>query len=346
MTDERNNEAGAGKPLPTELREALDGLGASPANPEFRARLREQFLAAGQESGSANEVQVLEGLSGWEQPVARPAFRQDLRERFLAAGADQSAKVVAPAPRRVARRRARPKAPVRPATGRLLSFRQAAVGLSAAAALLIAIFIFVPERDPVVTVTPVSLGWQAVDVVDGASYSLDGADVARLDATQLERVFSRGDCSLSTGPANLILLHMGDGILLEITPGSEVEFPTRAGADPGLLEIEVRSGGLHVATTEAFQGRVVVTTPDTTIELSGTALGVDVLASGTCLCILGGEATLIPRGARDQEPLLAVFKSTTFIDRADGLVVKQDRDAVYHKEEMAAFAALGDKHLF
>ncbi len=150
---------------------------------------------------------------------------------------------------------------------------------------------------------------------------------------------------MTTGKENLALIHLAEGVMLEFPAETELRFPPRPEGESGLFEVEVIKGGLHVATTVDFQGRVLVYTPDATISLSGHSVGVDVYPEGTCLCILDGTAGLKRRGDESAETLTIDSMSTAFVGR-DGTITQPPKGNVHHLAEMEQFAELGDKYLY
>lgn len=332
--------------VPGDVREALDGLRVAPARAEFRAALRDRFLEAGAAVNA--ELADLEAeLSERDLPGASPAFRDDLRERFLAAGAEARAAEAAPAaaarpatraPRRTRRDR-REEAPA----GRLLTFPRAIGALAAAAALVIAVFVFDPSDSRVVVEPTPSSRWQPVEVAASSGYVVDGVRFAASDGAALDEALTKGDCRLETGDADLSVLWLEEGVMLEFARSSEVRvLPTPEG-EHGLIEIEVLAGGVRVATKESFMGRILVHTPDITVALAGHSLGVDVFSSGTCLCVLEGTAELTLTTDAGEESREVLSNSTTFVQRGE---VLKSADGVHHVDEMESFLQLGERHLF
>lgn len=318
MSDERNPQR---DPQNLDaIQAALESWDVPVASEHFRAQLREEFLALSADS-STNRAALpaaettADQLDGWQVPAARPAFRAQLREEFLASAATMSTS--APA-------------------GSLRLLPRIALTLTAAAA---AVLLFITFN------RPAEATWQTVDFAQGASFQLDGEDVAQGQDEGVRRALDGGGCQLTTGDENLALLHVGEGVLLEFPAQTELRLVPQPRGEEGLIEVELIHGGLRIATTEEFQGRVLVHTPDTTIALSGHVLGIDVLPEGTCLCIVGGSASIQPLGDAGEEAFTVGDMSTTFVTRA-GEVKHLPAGRVHHAEEMDQFFELRKKYLF
>jgi len=350
VNEHPNNETH--EPLvPPAVREALDDLRVAPARAEFRDALRSRFVDAGAVCNrelSELEAELVEG----ELPAAAPAFREDLRARFLEAGAElreskapaaATAPAVQPRPAARAQRRTRRAPQAEPARGRLLTLPRALVAVAAAAALLIALFVLDPGGASVVVDPLPASRWQPVEYAEGSGYVVDGVRFAANDGGGLDEALTEGDCRLETESADLSVIWLEEGVMLEFAKSSEIRVLPRPEGEHGLIEIEVLAGGVRVATTEQYPGRVLVHTPDMTIALSGHSLGVDVYSSGTCLCVLEGTAQMTLKSADGEESLELLSDSTTFVQR--GAVLKSD-SGVHHAEEMESFRELGRRYLY
>lgn len=299
-----------------EVRAELDSWSPAAARPGFRAELRARFLAdqgalVGESSTSPElgEEGLAARLAAYEPPAARPEFRARLRRDFLGAG------------------RASRRAPTESGAGRLLSLRSVATLLAAAAALLL--FLWAP--------------WRSGATVGGSSVILNGEPVSYEERERLESSIERGDCSLSVGDEDLRVLTLDDGVFLEFPPGTDLRVLPRAPGERGLLELEVKTGGVRVSTREDFEGRILVHTPDAVISLAGPAIGIDVFPEGTCLCILDGAAEMSGKGQSPNSRRVSVGEMA-FVERGESdFAVQGD---LHHQRELEAFAETSDRYLF
>ncbi len=300
----------------SKLRSALDAVQVPGANPEFKAQLARRFIAgelegAGEEDGGGPcEVH----LDSWDVLGADPEFRASLRAEFL------SGELAA-----------QPQAPV------LVMSRYALAIVAAAAALL---FWFAPW-------TSSEAGhWRAVGfdlAAASPAVQIDGRSVLFADSAALDSAMSQG-CRLETASEALVLLQVEEGVLLEVAETTQVEIARVVGADDSLeLRFTVESGGLRVTMRPEFTGSLHVITPDADIELAGRTLGVDVVDSGTCLCILEGEASMSAIDGGGE--LRVLSNSTGFVGRGGGEVVLMEGE-VHHGEQLAAVRVRGELFLY
>lgn len=327
--------------IPEDLRAALDAWQPGAARRSYRDSLREDFLEAGSTALGASplsyqEAREVEGaLAASPEPVASPEFRAGLKERFLSAAAANSpttseappAATTAPAAPRRRPRRARPQSAPR------RSFAVPAfVGVAAAALLL---FFLGPW-----SAAPAA-AWAPVGYVPGSVYVLNGESVSYSDRDSLVQSFGDGGCQISVNQEPLSVVHLGEGLMLEFPGGTDFKIPPRAESESDLVEIELLSGGLMLSTTDEFQGRVLVHTPDMTIALTGQLLGVDVYPHGTCLCIVDGEAEMTSSEGSEARHISA--NSTTFVEREGG---DSSKEGAYHAEDLTKFSTRRDQYLF
>jgi hypothetical protein len=344
VSDQQNNPSEGSSGVPRDLERALGDWSVSAARPEFRERQRRAFLAAGKAGPGVSEAETVERLEAWGSSPARGEFREQLRARFLEAAADYtpatSSAATGPAP--VPEAQSEGDLPSRP----ILRFPQVIGSLVAVAAALLLYFNLTPEPIRIDSVDRAVQGWQPVNLVDGASFLLDGSEELINDDARLRDAFAYGDCSLSVGRDNLAMIHYGEGVLLEFPPSTTLRFLPRSEGEVGLIEIEVLTGGLRVATTDAFAGRILVYTPHTVVALSGHSLGIDVLPKGTCLCVQGGSAQVkAKKGDADSNAYSLGSHSTTFFT-SGGQVREFPVGEVHHADEMDEFSALGEKYLY
>jgi hypothetical protein len=349
VSDSQNNPP----EIPEDLRGALDDWQVPEANSSFRARQRHAFLAAAKAGEPLTEEQATEQLDKWESEPAREEFRAELRERFLSAAAEfreDDSSDAAPAELRPVRgpqlrersRAARPGMP---------KWAASILAVAAAGLLYFGLGGALPFGSEAPSSTgildPSRQGWQTVNFVPGDEVLLDGTVKLTGEDERLAAAVTDGGCSLETGAENLSLIHYGEGVLLEFPPETELRFPLVSEGERGLVEIEVLRGGLRVATTEEFMGRVLVHTPHTTISLSGHSLGIDVYSEGTCICAGSGKAEIRPlkqfEGGPEQHD---VGSATTRFIRPNGEVVSFPDGEVHHEKEMESIVELGDKYLY
>lgn len=274
-------------------------------------------------------------LDAWGAVPARQEFREELRARFVGAagggidGAELEERLrayeVEPArPEFREGLRARFLSGARSAARRRLGPRLVVPTLAAAAALLLLL-----------------LGpWSTAGEVH---YVLDGDVVAYAERERLSSSIEVGDCVLEVGEEDLSVLILDEGVFLEFPPSTDLRVLPRAAGDGGLLELEVRTGGVRVSTAEDFGGRIRVHTPDAVIDLSGHAVGIDVFPRGTCLCILEGEAEMSGlEGGRAAHGLGQ--GESAFVHRGErGFELL---DGVHHRDELEDFSADSRRRLY
>lgn len=83
--------------LPRDLRDALDSMNTPDPRPEFRSKLRGDFVAGEIQS---SDTMVEAALDEWTAPVASDAFRARCREAFLTAASPAAATVTQRSPLR------------------------------------------------------------------------------------------------------------------------------------------------------------------------------------------------------------------------------------------------------
>lgn len=241
--------------LPRELREALDSMTTPDPRPEFRSKLRGDFVAG---EVRCSDTMVESALADWDVPAARAEFRARCRDAFLSAAA--------------------PVPAVDEERGKLLRF------LPLAAAALIAALL-IPE------LLGKQAGWEQLE---GGTFAVDGVTVSEPTAEELDRLLSaRGSCSVDQGGEKVLLRYEG-GLLVEADPGTDF-LVRAVESKGTALSLELSSGALRVSTKAEFRQRVAIETPDGKIVLRGEAIGVDVLGErGTCICCLDGEVEVDP----------------------------------------------------
>ncbi len=348
MNESNNNQKDSFQDpeIPAELRAALDDWQTPIADAGFRARQRHAFLAAGKAGGPPSEEEAGAQLDSRQTEPAREGFRTMLRERFLAAAGeyredyDESSHELRPLAG---------GAPARPQPQ--LGMPKLLVGVLALAAAGLLYFGMGSNAllGPLESMPqdPSFPGWQTVNFVHGDEVVLDGNQRLSGSDERLGAALTLGGCSLETGGGKLSVIHYGEGVLLEFPPGTELRFPPVPKGERGLIEIVVERGGVRVATTDEFMGRILVHTPHTTIALSGPSMGIDVVEEGTCVCALAGDAQIRP--LKEQEGSAGGYNigsgRTSFVRRS-GAVVEFPEGDVHHSKELENFAELGNKYLY
>jgi len=272
--------------------------------PDARAEFRSE-LKRRFVAGASERAEPEAALAAWRVPAARAAFRAELRRRFVAA----------------------PRA----ARARLWSVPRAlAAGLIAAAALVV---LFAPwgGRDG---------PWSAVDYAGSPTVAIDGRPVSYGDRATLSARLEAGGCRLVT--TETFRAYRSEELLLELAPGSDVRLLPRA-AD-GMLVIELASGGLRVSTAPGLGERVLIRTPQAEVALAGRAVGVEVLAEGTCICCLDGRARVTPR-AEGQGAGRTLGDDEAYLVWNDARP-PLELDHVVHRDELSALSAASAGRLY
>ncbi|MCA8979318.1 MAG: hypothetical protein H6831_03185 [Planctomycetes bacterium] len=242
--------------LPRELREALDSMTTPDPRPEFRSKLRGEFVAG---EIRCSDTMVEAALADWDVPPANDDFRARCRAAFLSSAA--------PVPVAAGER------------GKLLRF------LPLAAAALIAALL-IPElfgKDE---------GWEKLG---GGPIAVDGVTVSEPTAEELDRLLRvRGSCRVDRDGEKVLFRYEG-GLLVEADPGTDFVVLDPKSNDTA-LSLELRDGALRVSAKPEFRRKVAIETLDGTFVLRGQAIGVDLMGErGTCVCCLEGEVDVDPR---------------------------------------------------
>lgn len=241
--------------LPRELRAALDSMTTPDPRPEFRSKLRDEFVAG---EIRCSDTTVETALASWDAPPARPEFRAACREAFVSASVAQSAAV--------------------PERGKLLRF----LPLAAAAAVLLLLLpeLFGDESK-----------WERLE---GGSLTVDGTTVVDPTGATLERTLqARGGCGVEKDGEKLLLRYVGS-LLVEADPGTRFSV-NAAQTDDNNLSLDLTAGAVRVSGKPGYEHRIAIRTPDASIVMRGEAIGVDVLGDrGTCVCCLDGDVQVDP----------------------------------------------------
>jgi hypothetical protein len=262
--------------LPRELREALDSMTTPDPRPEFRSKLRGEFVAG---EIRCSDTMVEAALDQWDAPPAREEFRNRCREAFLSAAVDRE---------RVPEDR-----------GKLLRF----LPLAAAAAVMA---LLIPE------LLGGSSSWEQLE---GGPIVVDGKTVAEPTGDQLEdHLRARGSCSVDKDCEKRLMRYLGT-LLVEVDPGTvyDVDFERSAGTN---LYLELEQGAMRVSGKPGVEHLISITTPDAEVVMRGEAIGVDVIEErGTCVCCLEGDVEVDPV-FEDAEKFAVQSGSSIWIPRA------------------------------
>ena len=277
-----------------DLRAALDAFEVPGPRAEFRSDLMQRFTSGQMAALDEPTPELAAALDAWEVPAARSAFREELRSRFLA-GEEQ------------------PQAQVH-------SLRR--YFIAAAAAALFVLGWISPWGPGYVA------GWRAVSLDQAVTpvVNIDGREVRADQAATFDKAFN-GGCRVATDQQALRVYCDTAGVVVEIAPQTEIEV-LREG---GWMVLEIESGTLRLSTAEGFDEDLRVRTPDAEIQLKGRSLGVDVYDEGTCLCILEGQATLIPNDGSGERRVIDNSTAFVYRDREESVVMQ---GGVHHDEPL------------
>ena len=316
---------------------ALSGISEPAADPDFRARLRERFVAGAFEDdpdlskhavtsetvmSQSDDVMDLEpALQAIQPPAARPEFKQELREQFLGAASGEQVVAHRPSPRPSPKpsskpiRRSRPgrarrkagskgsQAPRGARRQRRLTWSIGGGAVAIAAALLAVFFL----RTPAAVSAP-SAGWQLLPIASvpaPSAFQVDG--VAFVPGQDLAKA------NVITAGTEVLRLQFYDQLVVDLEPGSSLDIRGTRGDGDIVLAMAGRRGGYRVATLGGFdstQRRLLFRTPDAEVEVRGTVFGIDryevskSAAGGTCVCCCRGTVLVRAFESGDQASVL------------------------------------------
>ncbi len=276
MSDERDvhGHGARGSEPDADLRRVLGALDRPAARPEFRAALRERFLAGA--DVEAPRDQRLDAVSPASRPASTPprdastpSSRAATPERRSAATPERRAAETPRSPRRLV----------------LL-----AGALAAAAAIVLTLFLTRPRT----ALWRVHADSSATAVlVDGVALRMD--DTARIG----EALLTARELEVVSGTLRLCVR---EEAWIELAPGTKLSQMKFAAAGP--YQLRTDRGSLAVATLPAFGGRGMrVLTDDLDLMVTGTIFGVDVDAQGSCICTLEGSVRCDAAGGQGPRPV-------------------------------------------
>lgn len=220
------------------------------------------------EPRTPEERRAREAVRALAPPRAEPAFRERLKRDFVAGRVGERPVLELARPRR------------RPAWR---------LALATAAAALLAVTVWGTDRGP---------GWTVMATSGEGAVQVDGVAVALADREALARRLRPGTRLVVPAGAEVELASVA-GMVVQVTAGTEVTLP----GTPGRwlrrrIEGRVERGEIRVTTGSAFRGaRLVVTTPEASVEVVGTTLAVIREPVGTCVCVYDGVVRVGALGA-------------------------------------------------
>jgi len=203
-------------------------------------------------------------------PEARPEFRARLRAGFVSGA-------IAPAAGR-----AQPWSfAARPHP----ALRWAALPVAAAALLL--------------AVSALNQGprWELIESRGEGIVVVGGVPVPAQHAADLARRL-KGGARVRVPEGGELELAARGTIVMQISAGTDVTLPATPGRWFGRrIEASVEHGEMRITTGRRFPGaRLVVSTPEASVEVTGTTLAVICEPSGTCVCVLEGRVAVAGNG--------------------------------------------------
>jgi ferric-dicitrate binding protein FerR (iron transport regulator) len=204
---------------------------------------------------SPSQQRAKDALAGLDTPKADPAFRARLKQDFVD-GELQSRL---------------PAAPLRP------WYFRVAVPLAAAAVLVLMVGLL--NRGP---------AWTLVEgegnaTIDGVSVSLSDPDAVR--------ALLHGGSKVEIAEDSRAYFKQGGIVMAELHGGTTVSLPNAPGRwfNPR-MEGTIEAGSVGWITGPRFPGsHLVLNTPESIIEVTGTCFKLMCTPEGTCLCVLEGE---------------------------------------------------------
>ena len=280
-------------------RDLLRRLEAPRPDGEFRARLKETFVAGTfDEARDALPAPVAEpeeaprpgGIGSMDDGPRRGgigAIEDDELDR-----AQQRPRTTRPDPRTIPDPRTRPTAPPRPPRAPLFRFpkptRPRFISILAAAAAIAVVVGIIGNRGP---------QWRVLRVVGTGFVQADGEAIPVERVDQLAERLHPGVELLIPETASLEIA-AGSDLAMAILPGTRLTIPPAPPRwFPRRSEFYARGGEVRLTTGPTFQGaRLDVHTTDAMVRVTGTTLAVIMEPTGTCVCVLEGEVMVGARG--------------------------------------------------
>jgi len=186
---------------------------------------------------------------------------------------------------------------------RRFAFAWAAIPVAAAAALMV---VGTLNRGP---------GWELVSSRGAGEVLIDGVPVSMERAADLERRLKPGARLRLPADGELEIALAGQ-VAMQITGGTEVTLPAAGGRWIGRsVHAAIAGGELRITTGARFGGaRLAITTPEVTVEVTGTTLAVIREPGGTCVCVLEGHVMVESRTGGSRAPVEEGHLRFTFND--------------------------------
>jgi len=219
------------------------------------------------------EAAVRERIRRLPPAAADPAFREQLMERFVSGRLVPSAR---------AQRR-----------GRTLPHWARWAAIPAAAAAVVALVFFLNR----------GTGWEIQAISERGTIRVEGRPIAMSEAGALEKALVPGRAIETDADAHLEVL--ADGmVLVEVNPATAMTLPqTRTDDGRKAISFHVDGGEVRLMTGPRFaHARLDVSTPEGTVQVTGTTVSIDRDMKGTCVCVMHGTA-LVGTSAGDMEPV-------------------------------------------
>jgi hypothetical protein len=131
--------------------------------------------------------------------------------------------------------------------------------------------------------------WEMIGASGAGVAVVDGLPVPMSHVDDLRRRVKSG-VRLRIPAGSQLLLALPGQLALQIAPATDVTVPAPPGRWFGReTHAEVRSGVLRITTGKGFEGaRLMVTTPEARVSVTGTTLAVICEPEGTCVCVHEG----------------------------------------------------------
>jgi hypothetical protein len=173
----------------------------------------------------------------------------------------------------------------------------------------------------VMTIANQGPDWKVIGAPTEGTVLIDGQRVGMQGIRRLEKLMEPG--AEIEIPAGSELTLFGQGTLVfQATPGTRMTIPTIPGRWLGrTLVTRVDQGEVRFLTGPEFAGhRLVVTTPEGRVEVTGTVISVLRDEGVTCVCVMSGEA-MIGMNEADMEPIPEGKRKVMFGDGRDPMIV-------------------------
>ena len=289
------------------IEDALRNLSVEPAQPDFRARLREEFV-------SVSRPARLRAVGGSEAPPAPGAASS------TGAGGGSGPRPL---------RDAHPdRAPRSAGTPREISSGpfswQVGVGLLAAAAAVMILVLGPGGSGRPGTSDGAQVAQGPVDeapaarplqlVSFDASMQIDGEPVGTVErAAAEERLCSARSVECTAESAELM---MHERVRVQLASETRITLPEEGIGEPDAkrdVELTLEHGSMRFHSNSLAEGaRLVVQTPHARVRISGELIGIEVYDHGTCICVAQGDVRVEVLSA-ERQTIQVEDDSTCFV---------------------------------